>query len=398
MPGKFLFGASTSSHQVEGGNENDWTEWEKKNADHLAAASGHRYPPENYISGRACDSYNRFEEDFDIAKALGHNAHRFSLEWSRIEPEEGRFDEKEIAHYGRVIRALRARGLEPFVTLWHWALPLWLSRQNGVENLLFPLYFKRYAKKIVESLGPDIHFWVIVNEPEVFTGNAYLNGLWPPQKKNWLSWYTVIKHLVYSHRAVYKIIKERFPDAEVGAVMNLVYFESGGGIVNNALARSAHFLRDRYFLNHVRASLDFIGLNYYFHNRVYYGFGKNLNKEVTDMGWEIYPEGIYKILMDLKRYHLPIYVTENGLADAKDEKRTLFITEHLAYIRRAMEEGVDVRGYLHWSLLDNFEWDKGFWPRFGLVAVDYKTEKRTVRPSAYAYKKIIEGWENMHGK
>lgn len=396
MRERFFFGAATSAHQIEGGNRNDWTEWEAANAARLSEGSGHRYPPENYISGSACEGYRRFEEDFDIAKELGHNAHRFSIEWSRIEPKEGIFDEREIDHYREVIRALRARGLEPFVTLWHWTLPVWLARTGGTESLLFPVYFERYVTKVVKALGAEVRYWITVNEPEVFTGNSYLYGRWPPQKKSWAAWYRAVRNLVRAHRAAYRAIKKQFPDAYAGAVMNLVFFESGGGFVNDILAAGAHFLRDRYFLNHVVAWSDFIGLNYYFHSRVYYGFGKNLNREVSDMGWEIYPQGIYKVLKDIGRYDLPIYVTENGLADARDEKRSLFITEHLSYIRKAIGEGVDVRGYFHWSLIDNFEWDEGFWPRFGLVAVDYATMKRTIRPSAYAYRTVIEEWNKEH--
>jgi beta-glucosidase len=145
-------------------------------------------------------------------------------------------------------------------------------------------------------------------------------------------------------------------------------------------------------LNHVRVSLDFIGCNYYFHSRIDHGFNKNRNVSISDLGWEIYPEGLYRVLMGLKKYGLPIYVTENGIADARDAKRESFIVEHLAWMRKAMDEGVDVRGYFHWSLLDNFEWDKGFWPRFGLVEIDYATFERKIRPSAFAYKKIIERW------
>src|SRR3989338_7255750 len=168
---RFYWGAATSSHQIEGGNSNDWTEWEKTHAKRLALGAKRttwpefilkNYPsplePENYISGKACDHYNRFREDFDIAKSLGHNAHRFSLEWSRIEPEEGRFDEKEIAHYREVIAALRERGMEPFVTLWHWTLPLWLRNQGGWENKKTIQDFVLYAEKIVELLGEHITF------------------------------------------------------------------------------------------------------------------------------------------------------------------------------------------------------------------------------------------------
>ena len=158
MKENFLWGAATASHQVEGHNHNDWSVWEKENAERLSRESDGKYPPENYISGQACDHYNRYEEDFDIAKSLGHNAHRFSVEWSRIEPEEGKFDEREIEHYRNIIKALRARGLEPFVTLWHWPLPPWLVKEGGWESPRAPEYFARYVDRVVRALNEHITF------------------------------------------------------------------------------------------------------------------------------------------------------------------------------------------------------------------------------------------------
>jgi beta-glucosidase len=148
-----------------------------------------------------------------------------------------------------------------------------------------------------------------------------------------------------------------------------------------------------YFLERTIRFSDFVGVNHYFHNRIDSGLNKNRNKETTDLGWEIYPESMYQILKQLQKYGLPIYITENGLADARDAERALFIENYLASVKKAMNEGVDVRGYFHWSLLDNFEWDSGFWPRFGLVEIDYHTLERKVRPSARVYKKIIETWQ-----
>lgn len=407
--GKFFWGAATSAHQVEGGNKNDWTEWEKENAARLTENAKNNPPAggwqdyllknypnplrtENYISGRACDHYDRFREDFDIAKRLGHNAHRFSIEWSRIEPEEGKFDEREIEHYREVIRALRERGIEPFVTLWHWTLPLWLAKKNGVECRNFPIYFERYAETIVAAIKNDVRFWITINEPEIYSSLSYFRGVQPPQKKSIVRFYRSVAHLVKAHRLAYRVIHKIASEATVGAALNMSYFESAGGFINNMLVAVAKAAWNLHFLNHVRASLDFIGLNYYAHNRVNYGFNKNRNLRTSDMGWEVYPEGIYHVLKDLERYNLPIYVTENGLADARDAKRADFIREHVDWIKKARTEGVDVRGYLYWSLLDNFEMPRGdgFWPRFGLVEVNYKTMEREIRPSALVYKKIIE--------
>src|SRR3989344_5205232 len=188
FPENFYWGAATSAHQVEGGNRNDWTEWEKANVDRLAKEAERKFgrlsrwpeikeqalDPKNYISGRACDHYNRHEADFDIAKSLGHSAHRFSIEWSRVEPEEGKWDEKEVEHYRKVIRALRSRGLEPFVTLWHWTDPVWIARIGGPENKKFGFYFKRYVEKIIDELGSEIKFWLPINEPTIYTGHSYI--------------------------------------------------------------------------------------------------------------------------------------------------------------------------------------------------------------------------------
>ena len=416
---KFYFGASTSAHQVEGNNHNDWSEWEEKNAVGLAKeAEAKRKDPafakialellnhHNYVSGAACDHYHRFREDFDIAKSLGHNAHRFSIEWSRIEPEEGKFDEKEIEHYREVIRALCERGLEPFVTLWHWTLPLWFRDRGGWEWEESPKYFARYVEKIVAALETrhptssidvgclSARHWITLNEPEVYTSHSYLKGEWPPQKRSLVRYITVTRHLVCAHKKAYRVIKKYVPGAEVGIAKNNIYFEAvWWNPVAWLLKLFADYFWNYYFLNRIMRYQDFIGLNYYFHNRISWWFGRNKNKSVTDIGWEIYPEGLYYVLRGLRWYRKPIYVTENGLADRDDEKRADFLRNHIAIMRKAMGDGVDVRGYLYWSLIDNFEWSRGFAPRFGLVAVDYKTFERRIRPSALEYKKIIE--ENL---
>ncbi|MEK9209301.1 MAG: glycoside hydrolase family 1 protein [Patescibacteria group bacterium] len=404
FPKDFLWGAATSSHQVEGGNVNDWSEWEKENAERLAKEArtywqkwqqdkfSEMFEPKNYISGKACDHYNRFREDFDIAKQLGHNAHRFSIEWSRIESEEGKFNEEAIEHYRQVIGALRERNIEPMVTLWHWPIPLWLRDKSGFKNRKIKFYFSRYAEKIVSEFKQEVKFWITLNEPEIYSANSYLMGKWPPQEKNLLSYLKVLMNLIWIHRRVYRIIKKINPQAQVGIAKNNIYFEAYKNRPwNFCLKKCADFWWNFLFLNKTWLYLDFIGLNYYYHNRIKnLKFNQNENQEVSDMGWEIYPEGIYYVLKDLKRYKKPVYITENGLADAQDEKREKFIKEHLYWIWRAIQEGADVRGYAYWSLLDNFEWAHGFTPRFGLIEVDYKTLERKIRPSAYEYVKICK--------
>lgn len=397
FPKDFLWGAATSAHQVEGSNHNNWAEWETENAKiKMQNAELRNWPnyilnnypnplqEENYISGRACDHYNRYREDFDLAKGMGHNAHRFSIEWSRIEPEEGKFNEKEIEHYRNVIRALRERGIEPFVTLWHWTMPVWFVEMGAFERRKNIKYFIKFCECITSEFKNEVKFWVILNEPEIHAGHSHLKGIWPPQKKNPISYLSVMVNLIRAHRESYKIIKKIKSDAQIGIAKNNIYFEGW-------LSPIINWWWNFYFLNQIKNHQDFIGLNYYFHNRIAdFKFNQNVNKSMSDIGWEIYPEGIYHVLKSLKKYNKPIYITENGLADAQDKQRADFIVEHLKWIHKAISEGTDICGYFHWSLLDNFEWDKGFWPRFGLIEVDYKTLERKLRPSSAVYAEIAK--------
>jgi beta-glucosidase len=375
----FLWGAATSAYQVEGGIKNDWSE-------------------AGFDAGKAADHYNLFEKDFDIAKELGHNAHRFSIEWARIEPEQGKFNQKEIEHYRKVIAALRRRGMEPFVTLWHFTNPIWFAKMGGWKNKKSVEYFVRYAKFVVENFKNEIKFWITINEPDVYTLNTCLRNVWPAYGQKiisaekspsagisllfgprFLSSWKTIHNLLAAHCAAYEIVKKINPDFQVGIAKNNIHF-------HKISAPLKKWWWNTYPLSRIKNHQDFIGLNYYFDFHEH----KNEKIEVSDLGWKIGPRGLYWVLRDLKKYHKPIYITENGLADAKDEKRAKFIVDHIYWMKKAMPEGVDIRGYFYWSLIDNFEWHRGFWPRFGLIEIDYKTMERKIRPSAYVYKDIIK--------
>ena len=381
FPKGFLWGAATSAHQVEGNNKNDWTEWESS-PQRVADLVGRNLNPGDYISGEACDHYRRFRSDFDIAKSLGHNAHRFSIEWSRIEPEEGKFNEHEIEHYREVVKALRERGIEPFVTLWHWTLPLWVRDRGGWESPDIAARFALYCKRVAEEFRQDIKFWAVLNEPQYWLWRAYFQGDFPPHKRNFFAAARVHQHLVQAHKAAYRALKAVNQDFSVGVVESTGWFEPH--VARFFLQGIRNFL----FPSRVRGNFDFFGLNYYRRETL---FGKHGAGSISDIGWDIYPDGFYAIAKECyRRFKKPIIVTENGIADANDTKRAAYIRDHILAMRKAMQEGVDVRGYLHWSLLDNFEWDSGFGPRFGLVEVDYKTQERKIRASALEYKKIIE--------
>lgn len=359
----FLFGAGTSSHQVEGGNRNnDWWAWEQTRPAHLR-------------SGKACDHWNRYEADFALAQQLGHSAHRISIEWSRIEPSKGQFSRSAIEHYRDVLVSIRKHGMKSFVTLHHFTNPLWVARNGGWESGRTPELFGLYTKYVVQHLGDLVDFWVTINEPMVYASQSYAKGKWPPQKKSFYRTWKVVRNMAKGHKAAYQAIHSVLPHARVGIAKHVV--------AHMPFVSDMWFNRAFFWLT--GGTHDFIGINYYFAHGSDAWAGPR-----SDMGWPIIPESLTDVLLDMKRYGKPLYVTENGLADEVDSRRADFIRSHIRAVEAAQRQGADVRGYLHWSLLDNFEWADGFAPRFGLIAVDYETMERTIRPSAYAYKAIIE--------
>ena len=398
FPEGFLWGAATASYQVEGGIENcDWAH----------AAHDGRVPQ----CGLACDHYHRFEADFDIAKSLGHNAHRFSIEWARIEPVEGQFDEKEIAHYRTVLEALKARDITPFITLWHFTLPLWFSESGGFERRDSPEIFARYCSYVAEKLGDMCTHFSTINEPSVYGSNGWLRGSWPPFKRFALTdlvaitnsgrsyeakaskglqplflYFRVMKNLAKSHNQAYEEIKKLRPDSNINFVHHVIVFDSNWNPLNKLKAYIANRQWTHVFMRRTTGHYDSIGLNYYFYTQ----FGDKRQWRKTDMDWNFAPERIYDALMILKRYNKPIYISEAGLADATDSGRAEYIKKQVDAAWRAIQSGVDVRAHIYWSLFDNYEWALGFEKRFGLIEVDYETLERKARPSAYVYKQICE--------
>lgn len=409
FPEGFMWGCAISAHQVEGNNtNNDWWLWEQQ---------GHTAEP----SGRACDHYNLYEKDFDLAKELKIQVLRFSIEWSRIEPKENAWNEKEVEHYRKVLEALHERGITPMVTLHHFTNPIWFAEKGAWLNPDSPQIFERYVRHIVEKLGDLIEYYNTINEPMVVATMGYYFGVFPPGEKDLAKALIVARNLLLAHARAYHAIHEvarefGFKKPKVAIVKNIIIFEplnpEARGDVSEAQMRDLYF--NRAFLDsiargeivppfgnnepvdYLKSTWDFIGLNYY--TRMLCSPSVQISEsgpvpegaEITDMGWEVYPEGIYRALMMLKRYGKGVVITENGIATRDDEQRCRFIVRHLAQVHRAIKEGVDVRGYLYWSLIDNFEWNHGFSKRFGLIEVDYNTMERKPRPSAYMFRRIIE--------
>lgn len=415
FPTGFLWGTATSAHQVEGNNcNNDWWVFEQQPG---AIWHGDR-------SGPACDWWRRAERDFDLMAEMGHTTHRLSLEWSRIEPEAGVFDRSAMARYREMLAGLRQRGIEPMVTLFHFGTPLWLAKMGGWRNRQTVARFRRYARYAVEHLGDLVTLWCPLNEPNVYASLGYLFGEHAPGFRSLTLYFRVLGNLLRAHATAYRVMHAQDGALQVGVAKSMQVFDPMDP-ASRASARVAG-LFDRMVngltLDAVTEgrlgfplglglglhgplvdSVDFLGVNYYNRRRVSLrgqGGGRlrvlqtTPGAEVSDAGrhgsyGEVYPPGMYRVLKRAAGLGKPIYVTENGLPDADDDQRPRFLLTHLSQVQRAIAEGVDVRGYYHWTFVDNFEWAEGWSLRFGLVALDRETQARTPRRSAQVLTEII---------
>ncbi len=396
FPAGFLWGVSTAAHQFEGGNINsDWWEWEK--------IPGRIQ--DGSVSGRATDHYHRYEEDLDLCKAMGNNAHRLSIEWARIEPEEGKWSEEEMEHYRKVLTAARARGMSVMLTLWHFSLPKWFADMGGWEHPRAVALFVRYAARVAAELGELVDFWNTMNEPNVYISQSYLSGGWPPGVKNWLRSQFVALRLAKAHRKAYRalhgVIDKDGRKARVGLAQNVLSIEAYDlhSISDYVGTRVIDWWWNHLFFTFTRGAHDFIGLNYYFHYRLkkfgwppttFFVEVRRERRDVSDVGWELNPQGVFKVLKDFERYKLPIYVTENGLPSVNDDRRKRLMVATLKEVYHAVNSGVDIRGYFFWSLIDNFEWEKGFAAKFGLCELEAGTLNRLPRGSYSVFTDICK--------
>jgi len=417
FPAGFMWGAATSAHQVEGGNTcNDWWRFEQL----PGVIRGGRG------SGDACQHLERFDADFALAQADGHNAHRLSLEWSRLEPAPGRFDPGAVAHYHDVLASLKRRGLTPIVTLHHFTNPLWVADAGGWEARSTVDAFEAFVGFCAREFGHEVDWWCTVNEPEVFAFRGWSEGLWPPAVRDNSRALQVIAHQLEAHGRAYRVLHaEDRADADgdglaarVGFAKHRVqleplrpwhpldqaqaYFENR--IFNEAVEQAtvsgtvdlsipgAHGVRRE--LPELKGALDWYGLNYYTRWMVRaldpVPHVARPGAPQNDLGWELWPEGLHRAIMAAGRIGRPVLITENGVADASDRLRPQAIVEHIEAMHSAIASGARVLGYLHWSLLDNFEWNDGYHGRFGLYAVDFDDPQRprTRRRSAEVFARI----------
>ncbi len=407
FPKRFFWGVSVSSHQVEGNTHNQWSVWELENAKVLAAKAEHQLgdlpswdaikqqakSPENYVSGAASGHYEHYKYDQKIAQRMNLNAFRFSIEWSRIEPQEGVWDEKAISYYKSYIKHLRELDLEPIVTLFHFSLPVWFAEKGAFEKRANVKYFVRYVEKMMEVFGVDVTHVSTMNEPAVYAVQSYYEHHWPPAyvRKKYLLW-RVMNNLAYAHRQAAKAIWATNRRYKVSLSYNSTYYYPGdNAILSRISAAVIQYVSDDYFLKKVAKHCDYLGVNYYFSGRVFGYRVHNPPSKQSDLGWDLTPEHLQFALERLhQKYKLPLFVTEAGVADHADEHRQWLLMEHIKSIQAAMGHGVPVLGYCHWSLLDNFEWAYGKWPRFGLIEIDYETLKRRPRASAVWYGKVVK--------
>lgn len=415
FPKHFFWGASTAAHQVEGGNHNQWTVWELAHAKELAQTAHQQYSelhnwedikdraeePDNYVSGKGVEHYKRYKEDFSLLQQLNFNAFRFGIEWSRIEPEEGAWDQEELDHYKEYIAELRKRKIEPFLNIWHWTHPVWFEEKGGFEKAENLKFFKRFVEKVCEELLDEVEYVITLNEPNNYATIGYLVGKWPPSRKSPFLFAKVYWNLAMAHRSAYNIIKKHKPTASVGCAPNLsnIQAKKPHDYADQLTTQWMRYFWNWWFLRRIRKHQDFVGMNYYFSD-YYTGLGKKQNPKIplNDLGWYMEPEGIYPLLLRAwARFKKPIFITENGLADEHDQHRRWWIEQTTVAMQRAISEGVDLRGYFHWSLLDNFEWAEGWWPKFGLIAIDREHNmKRTIRPSAKWFAELLADIEASH--
>ncbi len=404
--GPFLWGVATSAYQIEGAVQNDWTEWEragrlKDPAERCGEGAGHR---------------GRWREDLELLPSIGANAYRFSVEWSRIEPRSGEFDPDALALEADRVRWLDRLGVEPVVTLHHYTHPLWFWREGGWENPSSVAWFGRFAERVADALAPRVRIWVTLNEPIVFLLGGYLAGAIPPGHRSFARSAVAFGNLLRAHAEAAARLKAKSPGARTLIAHNMLDFEpdradhpvdrhlvsQGEALYNLSLVEAVATGRVRwafpgegrvsFTVPELPASTDYFGVNYY--SRVHLRFrgtpgriGEFFYRDprgrgLTQMGWEIHPEGFERVLRAAAQSGLPILVTENGIATSRDRVRRDFLREHALVLAHARRAGLAVEGYFYWSLLDNFEWLEGQRPRFGLYEVDYATFARRRRSSA----------------
>ncbi len=398
FPSEFLFGIATSAYQIEGDNTNaDWWRWEER------GRVKHR-------SGKACNHWQLYAKDIELMHRMGIDAYRFSIEWSRVFPKPNEVDWNSLARYREIVDMLKKLGIEPMITLHHFTNPVWFADLGGWRKKENVDHFARFVEIVADEFR-DVKLWITLNEPNVYAYMGFIEGTWPPGLKNPQVADEVLKNLVEAHARAYEILRGR---GLVGIAHNMMWFVPRSGrkldvsacrraeeIWNTGFIKGVLYGKLRGFVRRYRvkeSNLDFIGINYYTAFRVGHSwnpFKMFLSIELLEspmrstMGYYIHPRGIREVVSRTwDAFRVPICITENGFAVENDDDRIEALLQHLAYLWLAIKDGVKVKGHFYWSLLDNYEWDKGYTQRFGLIEVNFVTFERKPRKSAFIYSEI----------
>jgi beta-glucosidase len=415
-PPGFLLGAATSAHQIEGGTRNDWTEWEKGRY-----PDGRPHVADGGNTARAADSWNLWRSDLAALQLLGANVYRVGVEWSRLEPEPGVWDAAAAAHYHEMFAGLRAAGVAPFVTLYHFTLPPWVAARGGWDWEGAPAALAAFAARAGAAFGGEVDWWCTINEPNVLVAKGYLSAEWPPGVRDPRRAALALAALMRAHGLMAVALREHDrADADgdgratrVGIAQNLRLFDAYSlNPADGIVAGAADWFYNQSFLDAVTlgrvrvvlpkvididepfpalaGSFDYLGINYYTRELVVgqlggatpYKSASAPGRPRNDLGWEIYPEGLYRLLVRYARAGWPLIVTEVGVADGRDVNRADFLRAHIYAVDRARAEGIAVGGFIYWSLIDNFEWSHGYRGHFGLYSINFADPILTRRPTA----------------
>ena len=420
FPNSFAWGTATAAHQVEGNNtNNNWYDWEQQ-LDENNQPRIHNGDK----SILAADHWNRYPDDIKLMKDIGVNHYRFSIEWSKIEPDNGNFNVEAIQHYRDLCDSLIKNDITPVVTLHHFTHPIWFEKLGAFEKRENIDHFIEYSEYAFDNLKDLVPIWCTINEPSVFVSQGYFNGIFPPGKKDPVLAATVLENLLYAHTETYKHLKSLIGGnkAQIGLVKNIFQFDplrrwhildwAFSKVLNNVFTHSTldYFKKGHAIFslpgmvkkhmenNEAIGAMDFIGLNYYSRMHVKgqasitepFIFEKRTQDIQTDMDYALYPEGFYKALHTISTLKKPIYVTENGVADQGNNIREIFIKRYLYALNKAVLDGLDIRGYFYWTLMDNFEWAEGYKMKFGLYKVNFKTQERTLRESSNLFVNMVQ--------
>ncbi|HET6227677.1 MAG TPA: GH1 family beta-glucosidase [Bacteroidia bacterium] len=437
----FCWGVSTSAYQIEGAYNEDGkgpSIWD-------VFSNTPRKIYQNHNGNKAADFYNFFRQDILLLKSLGIRHFRFSISWSRLLPNgTGAVNEKGIQFYHKVIDTCLENGIVPWVTLYHWDLPYALEKKGGWPNRAILDWFKEYVELCVKHFGSKVKHWMVLNEPIAFTGGGYFLGIHAPGRTGLPNFLPAIHHASLCQRIGFQIIKEKYPESEVGSTFSFSHMEPfitpnlKGNVRNQEACKRVDAILNRMAIEptlglfyphtdlkvlkaiekyvqkedeaNLKTPFDFVGLQVYTREVVKHSYfvpylkaklihAYKRDAAITSMNWEVHPPCMYEVIKKVAAYTgvKKIIITENGAAfndvpdqeGVRDTYRTDYLRKHIAEVKRAKDEGINVKGYFVWSFIDNFEWSEGYFPRFGIVYVDFNTQQRIVKDSGYWYSEFL---------